>query len=386
MVKYLKYLFGLTVLGLILSCSDDRTENPIPNPPLPEPNNPIVKITTPQFVFGFVGEKRYAYAPSSLEQEDGSIHMWFCGNPNNTEIIDNIFHVKINPDGTKTTAKSVLQPTPGHWDSHHICDPAVVEGSFLWNNTTYKYAMFYLTNPYSYYYNEIGMAFSNDLNADSWIKYPDQIVRKTWSEEGDQDMGGGWLAWGVGQPSIVSLDGNGKLLLTYTVGDINGTRIVSSEADFSDMANYTINTPQTIVENGLYAIDNISRDYTANSQFAINVEADKIVMMRPVQPNPTEYPWKINSSLEIDYMNLSDFMNQTGSWTPIKRITPKDTGHPRNHNATLLTNNFGHIENWKEPTFYFTVSKAAPDVQNSNNNIAEWTYHIWRSKVEVIIP
>ena len=53
---------------------------------------------------------------------------------------------------------------------------------------------------------------------------------------------------------------------------------------------------------------------------------------------------------------------------PIYRVTPDDTGYPRNHNATLLRDNFGSLENWKEPTFYFTVSKAAPDVQPSGTN------------------
>ena len=241
--------------------------------------------------------------------------------------------------------------------------------------------MFYLSNMYGVYYNEIGVAFSNDLNADSWVKYPKQIVKKTWSSDGDQEIGGGGKSWGVGQPSVVSLDGKGKLLLTYTVGDIGGTRIVWSEADFSDMDTYTISTPQTIVQTGLKAIDNQSRDYTCNSEFAIDQDADKIVMIRPVQPMPNDYPNYLNTALEIDYMNLSDFMNQRGNWTPIYRITPDDTGYPRNHNATLLRDNFGHLEDWEQPAFYFTVSKAAPDVQPSGSSHAEWTYHIWKSQV-----
>lgn len=137
----------------------------------------------------------------------------------------------------------------------------------------------------------------------------------------------------------------------------------------------------TIVQSGLLAIDNQSRDYTCNSEFAINQDADKIVMIRPVQPMPNDYPAYLNSALEIDYMNLSDFMNQSGSWTPIYRIIPDDTGYPRNHNATLLRDNFGHLQDWEEPAFYFTVSKAAPDSTIFGSSHAEWTYHIWKSKV-----
>jgi len=377
MVKYLLSLIGLC---LVCSCSSKNTEeDPIVDPP---EETPTWSITKPEFVFGFNGESKYSYCPSALEQKDGTVHLFFCGNPQNLIMVDNIFHIKINPDGSQTVPKSVLQPgISGSWDDHHTCDPSVIEGSFTWNNITYKYALFYLSNMYGVYYNEIGVAFSNDLNAESWVKYPKQIVKKTWTTEGDQEIGGSGKSWGVGQPSVVSLDGKGKLLLTYTIGDIGGTRIAWSEADFSNMDNYTITTPQTIVQTGLKAIDNQSRDYTCNSEFAINKDADKIVMIRPVQPMPNTYPNYLNTSLEIDYMNLSDFMNQRGYWMPIYRVTPDDTDYPRNHNATLLRDNFGSLENWKEPTFYFAVSKAAPDVQPSGTNHAEWTYHIWKSKV-----
>ena len=335
-----KYLLGLISLWLMCSCSDtDPGETPPIDPPTP---TPTVTITKPEFVFGFQGQSKYSYCPSALKQADGTVHLYFCGNPENLIMVDNIFHIKINPDGTQTAAKSVLQPSvPGSWDDHHTCDPSVIEGNFTWKNTTYKYAMFFLSNMYGVYYNEIGVAFSNDLDADSWVKYPQQIVKKTWSSEGDQEIGGGGKSWGVGQPSVVSLDGKGKLLLTYTVGDIGGTRIVWAEADFSNMDTYSISTPQTIVQTGLKAIDNQSRDYTCNSEFAIDKDADKIVMIRPIQPMPNDYPNYLNSSLEIDYMNLSDFTNQRGNWTQIYRITPDDTGYPRNHNATLLRDNFG---------------------------------------------
>ena len=42
-------------------------------------------------------------------------------------------------------------------------------------------------------------------------------------------------------------------------------------------------------------------------------------------------------------------------------------------NATLLRDNSGHLQDWEEPEFYFTVSKAAPDVQPSGSYRAEWT-------------
>lgn len=365
---------------LVCSCSDNKIEEDIPvTPPKPQPT---ISITKPEYVFGFKGESKYSYCPSTIKEKDGTTHIFFCGNPENLIMVDNIFHIKISPDGSQSTPKSVLQPGElGAWDDHHTCDPSIIQGEFRWDNNTYKYAMFFLSNRYGVYYNEIGIAFSNNLDTKSWIKYPKQIIRKTWSSEGDQIIGGGGKSWGVGQPSAVSLDKKGKVLLTYTIGDIGGTRIVWSEADFSNMDKYTITPPQTIVQTGLKAIDNQSRDYTCNSEFTINQDEDKIVMIRPVQPMPDDYPNYLNSSLEIDYMNFSDFMNQKGTWTPIYRITPEDTGYARNHNATILKDSFGHIQDWENPEFYFTVSKSSPDVNPSGKNHAEWTYHIWKSKV-----
>lgn len=375
-----KYLLNIIGLILMVSCSKgEPVEPPINNG---NPPNPITVFKKPEFVFGFQGESRYSYCPSVLKQDDGTVHMFFCGNPNNLIMVDNIYHIKINPDGTKTKAKSVLQPgIAGSWDDHHTCDPSVIAGEFKYDGMTYKYAMFFLSNMYGVYYNEIGIAFSNDLDADSWVKYPTQIVKKTWSSPGDQIVGGTAKAWGVGQPSAVSLNGKGKLLLTYTIGDIGGTRIVWSEADFSDMSNYTINPPKAIVQGGLKAIDTKSSDYTCNSDFAIDVKENKILMIRPVQPHPGNYPAYINSTLEINYMNLTDFMGNAGSWSTLYRITPEDTGYPRNHNAALLRDNYGIIENWENPVFYYTVSKAAPNVNPSGSEHAEWTYHIWKSQI-----
>lgn len=377
-----KHLIYITGMLFILSCSKELS-NEAPPDDSQKPKEPYITMSDPEFAFGFIGESKYSYCPSALEQEDGSVHLFFCGNPDNMVMVDNIFHIKINPDGTKTKPKSVLQPgESGAWDDHHTCDPSVVEGSFHWNDSTYRYAMFFLSNKYGVYYNEIGVAFSNKLDSDSWEKYPEQIVKKTWSSEGDQILGNGGKSWGVGQPSVISLDKKGKILLTYTVGDIGGTRIVWSEIDLSDMNNYIISSPNSMVSVGIMNIDNSARDYTCNSEFAIDEESNKILMIRPVQPHPKDYPGFINISLEIDHMDLSDFMNSKGSWTPLYRITPEDTGYPRNHNATLLRDNYGYLSSWEDPEFYYTVSKAAPDVQPVSSNHAEWTYHIWKAQIQ----
>lgn len=373
------WFIGILSLAILFSCNE-KIEGDTGSKP--GTGTSTVRMTRPEFVFGFSGEAKYSYCPSALLQENGSVNIFFCGNPTNGEMVDNVFTIQVSPDGKNSTAKSVLQPGPsGSWDDHHTCDPCVIEGDFHWGEEQYKYAMFFLSNAWAVYYNEIGVAFSNDLNADSWKKYPEQLVRKTWQTEGDQIIGGGGKSWGVGQPSAVSLDKKGKVLLTYTVGDIGGTKIVWRELNMSDVDNMSMTAPMTIVQAGLLGIDNKTRDYTCNADFAINQEQDKIVMIRPVQPHPTTYPAYLPVAQELDYMNLSDFMSSKGSWKKLFRITSGHTKFPRNHNSCILRDNFGHITDWENPTFYFTVSKEAPDVSPEPARHAEWTYHIYKSSL-----
>ena len=329
-------------------------------------------------VFGFYGQNRYSYCPSLVKEDDGTVHMFFCGNPTPGIMVDNIYHIRINPDGTKTSAKSVLQPgPPGSWDDHHTCDPSVIAGEFRMGGQKYKYAMFFLTNKYGVYYNEIGVAFSNQLDADHWIKFPELLVTKTWVSEGDQPLGSR-KSWGVGQPSAVSLDNKGKALLTYTIGDIEGTRIVWTRIDMSDMNAYSSTPTTTMITTGLRNINSTDDDVTCNADFATCPSEDMIVMVRPLRPHDTQYPSFINTSLEVNCMKLSEFLASTGKWTSMLRITPVETNFPRNHNAGIERDIYGRISSWKTPVVYFTVSKAAPDVNASTDQCAEWTYHIYK--------
>ena len=81
-------------------------------------------------------------------------------------------------------------------------------------------------------------------------------------------------------------------------------------------------------------------------------------------------------------MPFSRFMQSEGKWNVMYRIESKDTGFPRNHNAGLKRDSFGHIENWETPTVYFTISKIAPDVAPEYGKHAEWTYNIYKTDLK----
>ena len=344
----------------------------------PEMDSTLVySVSTPLHVFGFVGQNRYSYCPSIVDMGDGTTHVYFCGTKSNI-FVDNIYHIQEYADGTRSDEKSVLQPSL-EWDSRHDCDPSVIEGEFKMDGVSYRYAMFFLSNPLEYYYNEIGVAFSNDLAADSWVKYPYQIVKKPWMEVGDQFWSATNKSWGVGQPSAVSLDKKGKVLLTYTKGDAAGTCLLWRELDMSDMDNLVVGSPHNVVNSGWLQKDEQTQDYGTNADFAINQDEDRIIVVRPIHPHDTDYPSFIASQVEVLWMPLSRFMAGEGKWTRMYRISSKDTGFPRNHNAGLMRDSFGHIKDWETPTVYFTVSKTAPDVKPEYGKHAEWTYNIYKT-------
>lgn len=386
-MKVLCKILPVLILLVVEACGHGGEDSPF-EPDEPGTTNPgqteqkSYRIDGHDHVFGFTAQSRYSYCPSVVLGENGSADVYFCGNPTQGIMVDNIYHIKLDANLKKTPAVSVLQPgKEPAWDNQHTCDPSVIAGKFLMDGTEYKYAMFYLGCTLQWYYNEIGVAFANSLDAETWVKYPHALIEKTWDEEGDQTLSGGGKSWGVGQPSAVSLDKGGKVLLSYTIGDMNGTRVVSSELDLSDMAQPVIQPPMAIARAGLLNISSSGLDYTCNADIALDEAARMIYMIRPVQPHSSTYPAYINDVLELDRLDLTEFMNGIGTWTPLMRITPDDTGYPRNHNACIARDEYGHLTETDNLRLFYTVSKASPNVAPAPNTHAEWTYDIYQARV-----
>jgi len=338
-----------------------------------------------QKVFSFSPQHRYAYCPSIIE--DNNIqHVFFCGNPNENDFIDNIYHMTIDRQGNTTIPKSVLQPTniTGFWDDRHTCDPSVVAGNFGYKGNTYSYAMFFLGNSKKYYYNEIGVAFSNSLNADSWVKFDTVFIKKPWSTPGDQQVGTS-KSWGIGQPDAITLNPeNGDILLTYTRGDNEGSRLVYRLIKGMKNVETLEMGPEIVVNsNGVNKYKTNSPDYLRNAVLALDKTKNQFVMIRPMSPFATSYPAFIASYLEVTTISTDGFYKNTGKWNSIAQISPSDTKYPRNHNAGLVRDKYGSMIGSTDSTeIYFTTCLEEPAVENAFGKFAEWTYTIWRAKLK----
>ena len=361
-IRKLFILTLLTCIGFSVGCSKI---DPDPDDPQ-DPDTPggayrtEFRFSEPKKVFGFASHAQYSYCPSIIDNGDGTCHIWFCGNPQNYRFVDNVFHVLAQDGISYTSAASVLQPTPGAWDSYHCCDPSVIKGEFKMNGTTYNYAMFYLgIDTPDCLGNEVGVAFCKDPNAAAWTKYPAALIDFPGEEHSK--------FWGVGQPSAFSLDKKGKVLLTYTRGYSGGTSILYREIDLGDMSNIKMGEIKTVPKAPGVAC-------MRNADFAVDQENNKIVAVIE-GPASESYPTVVSSSVSVHVADFDAFLAGTCQWKSLGNIGSAISGFPRNHNAGIRRDAYGYIPNYKEFSIFFTVSKATPDV--SPSNCAEWTYNIY---------
>lgn len=284
----------------------------------------------------------YNYAPTVIV--DGNVvHAWWCQNREPYVVRDHIYYSFCenggagNPGSTGSSAvlvsstgwappRPVLEPgRPGEWDSVHVCDPAVVAGSFRYAGEEYRYALFYTgTDQWDNNHNQIGVALAREWGG-PWVRYAgNPIVAATGTD-----------VWGVGQPSVVSIDGKGRLWLFYTRGDRSGTYMVRRQLDFSDLSAPMIGFGLRLPEAGLTTGDG-SRAILHNGDLVYDTGHDRFFLIAPRHPFDPELPGFVSSVLQLASIGGEAIRSGYGHWQLVGTIGPADSGFPRNHNAALV--------------------------------------------------
>jgi hypothetical protein len=311
----------------------------------------------------------YCYSPSVVVVGHEE-NIFSCQNVQDGVIRDHIVHT-IRRGGKVVSNEPVLAPgAPGAWDSFHVCDPSVIEGSFRLEGNDYRLAMFYLGNDVdASRRNQVGVAFANHF-AGPWVRYAQPVVRYP-----------GKVAdlWGAGQPSAVSLDGKGRVLLFYTVGVETGTFIERREMDLSDMAAPQIGPAVRLTTRGL--TDREGRpDFFNQADFVYHPPSDRYFAIRAQRPHAGEYPTYVDPSVQLISIEAVHVRDGGGAWRIEGVIDPQLTGFPRNHNAGLARTSRGELHG--EDRFVrvvFTVSESARTRPESivGHPDALWTYALW---------
>jgi hypothetical protein len=326
-------------------------------------NDPLPTATASPVMFGNLGEvynpsgNVFSYAPSVVI--DGSTeHIWACQNKTAGNVQRSIFYSR-RVNGSIVETKEVLPVgASGTWDSNMVCDPAVVGGAFNYNGTQYNYAMLYQGS--SGAQNQIGVAFSNDLAASNWVKYPNPVVTY-----------GNGSYWGVGQPSATAVSG-GRMLLFYTQGDNNGTVAYRRDVNLGNMSSPTIGDAVQLSTSGLTGTDG-SGDYLNNYDIVFDSSRNRFYAVREQHPYPTDNPSYIGTSLQVVSIAEANIWGGGGTWRVEGVINPALTNFARNHNGGVKRNIWGGLPNSSEIQIVFARSCA-------NCGTAEWSYDLWQAK------
>lgn len=290
------------------------------------------RTSSPEDLFLDNGSGIYNYAASVISSGNTD-HVFYCSNRNDYVVTDYICYrsCEIQSDGTYVYSdkKTVLKPTSGAWDSVHVCDPSVIQGSFSYNGSNYSYLMAYLgCNTTNSQENKIGLAVSNSLGG-GWTKIAANPIISIPYDYNHSDA----FQWGVGQPSIISVDGAGTVLICYTSGTWNLTSQNASLWNLSDLNNPTCLGTVTVSNSG-------TNDFISNADFAYSGGTLYLICDKhPFSPGTLSNVSDVSCvySTNINIADINAFASCT--WQPVATIGV----YSKNHNAAFFRDVFGNL-------------------------------------------
>ncbi len=323
------------------------------------PNNPAVE---PLFTDS---GNRYNYAPCSIV-EHGMMRVWYCRNRRSGEIIDFIYLRQLQHRVCGPPLE-ILGPGPDAWDGVHVCDPCVVRGRYRFQGTLYRWALFYLgCDRHDNNHNQLGVALARHP-AGPYLKWPgNPLVPYTRTD-----------SWGTGQPSGFSLDGKGRLLLSYSLGTSGSSGVMCRVCDLSDMDRPVLGPEIPVHRQGLTNRDGAPSWAVTNADLVFDAARRLVYMVYDRLPKDTEDPSFIVSELQIAALPYGDLIGSTGAWHIIGNVTPAGTGWPRNHNSALVRTPEGHLPEPGRLRVHATRSMLAPFPA------CLWTYRLFEQPIRL---
>lgn len=326
------------------------------------------------FEHGTIGEdKYYDYCPSIFIENNES-HVYYCTNKDEGNVTDYVGYKNGKIINDKVVYPSEMNYVLSHgefgsWDSRHACDPSVIKGEFKFHNETYNYLMAYLgCVPSDCTLNETGIAVSKTPSG-PWIKcdFKSDGVTKINPLVKYNEFDCNDSSWGTGQPSLVSVDKKGRVLLFTTIGAKNGTFTNLREYDFSDIDNYKLIRERKAINTTGIRGTGTNANMINNADFAYDEVKNRIIVSKPRQYFGTDgkAPNFIADTIDVYYIDndgssVGDVFfkgnNTTASWKLIGTINQELTGFLRNHNTGLITDEFARIIQDKNLGVAFTRS------------------------------
>jgi hypothetical protein len=304
------------------------------------------------------GDGFYCYAPCAIQEND-RLQLFACRNETAGVIRDHLYRLDCSADQSPRLQLVLAPAQKDGWDSFHVCDPSVIEGEFHVDGATRRYALFYLGNNVdACKNNQIGVALADDL-AGPWRRSAQPIVP-------DTQVG----HWGTGQPSAVSIDRKGRVILFYTRLANHRVSGYFRELDLSAMDAPIIGPETALPTKGLLK-SNGRPDWLNNFDVVRDTSRNRYLIVREQHPEPSNEPRFISAQLQICAIPLD--LKSAVSWRRLGELTPQMSRSPRNHNACFVRTSFGDLPDPSKATVIFTTAKAEPELHGV---FAPWTYQL----------
>jgi hypothetical protein len=318
-----KSLLVIIILAqFVIACSSDRDVN--------VPITPYIKYELSG------GAGHYNYAPSVIEDKYGIRYCFLCENKDPFKIVDYIYLYKgiPTPDGYKwQPGTEIIAPPTNGWDNCHICDPDVREFTTTYNGQTYYWIMTYLgVDRWDCNHNQIGIAISKNIEGPyTRVDAINPII-----EYSDTTK------WGVGQSTTIVKDST-TILLFYHSTTQNGPYCYR-EIKLNNLNNIIVGEEKHIP----YLSANTYPCFSKNNIYMVSEERSKNYS--------NLIPTWVGDECVVRYRPLEDgvIAKNKENWKVIGKITPKESGFPRNHNPGFLTDFKGYLKNKNELVVYFT--------------------------------
>ena len=313
----------------------------------------------------------YRYAPAAIEEN--GVRTWFwCGNWASGVVTDHIVMRVDTWNGSGWTAgteKVAMAPgPPGAWDDRHVCDPDVIAGEFRYTApgevapTIYRYALFYLganDEAASGGVNQVGWALAEGLEG-PWVRVSTDAPLVTATA---------W--WGAGQPSAISLDGKGEVLLFYTRGDEQGTRTVVRRGSLFDAHAPVLEAEVEVPVAGLERLDGSPDLDNHGGAVVYDAARDLLWLVRSAHPFPGTCPDFISEALQVASIPAPAIWTGSGRWTVHANITSSMAGAGRVFDGGFVRTPFGQT---LVPDSLAPVLSVAQECVGNDFATSLWTY------------
>lgn len=356
----------------------------------------------------YQGAGYYQYAPSIVQTSNTQRIIYYCANTveyrsssgnaadaTHDHVLFNVGTRQSNGSyawgPTQTALRPRLHPgdpryhpaTPS-WAAYHICDPDVIKGSFTYTTPetgmkTYTWAMFFTAADNDDHgvdgrFNVVGVALATSALG-PWTIVASPIIDIT---EPDYNAAG----YGVGQPSVTSVDQQGNLLLFYSGLDCAALDTADPSCDgtnrgtavrtlnFSNANAPILGERSFVTTTGLTPepfLPNSGR-FLHNASWAYDPSRDSFVISRDTGAVDGN---EVQANVEVDRMAGSGIWSGGGTWTVVGQITSALTGYKWNHNSGLVRDPYGGLA-FQSPLDYSGVDVYFATEPGSGNTPPPW--------------